>query len=569
LRQPKGFLFTLSPILVLTTNHFMKNLACILLFLGVFSALRAQNSATEKRPGEIIVQLEPGITLPSILTILNRSYPNTFAWKQDLAVDWNMYLLETTGNQDNAQDLLRAVQRLSNVRSAQWNHKVQERSLEPNDADWFRQDDMTLINAPEVWSATIGGLTPQGDTIVVAVMEKGGLYTHPDLAANRFWNWLEIPDNGVDDDNNGYIDDFGGWNPQTQADDMGGKGFHGTAVAGIIGAKGNNEIGVTGVNWDVKLMNIAGMDYESEIIQGYQYVGRMRKVYNQTNGAKGAFIVATNASFGFDFARAEDHPVWCAVYDSLGKVGVLSVGATINSNVNVDLQGDMPTSCPSEYLIAVTNINKSGNRVFNSGYGEKHIDLGAPGQDTYTTYNSGTFLNDLPSYGMIGGCSAAAPHVAGGIALLYSLDCEIFTSDAISDPISCVRRVRDAILENVEPNTSLKGLTVTAGHLDLGRSLEAIREWCKGAKVGPLEIPEVRIMNGGNMVRIYYQTPNFQPYSFRLFNMLGQQLYETKIAPQQFSENYVDFDVSNLPKAVYVISIGRGDVIKSVKFPKN
>lgn len=547
----------------------MKNFVFVLLFFGVFSALNAQNSTLEKRPGEIIVQLEPGTQLSAILTLLNRSYPNTFAWKQDLAVDWNMYLLQTTDNQDNAQDLLRAVQRLANVRSAQWNHKVQERSLEPNDPDWFRQGDMTLINAPVVWESATGGLTPRGDTIVVAVMEKGALYTHPDLVENRYLNWLEVPNNGIDDDNNGYIDDFGGWNPQTQSDDPGTKGFHGTAVAGIVGAKGNNEIGVSGVNWNVKLMNISGMDYESEIIQGYQYVGRVRKLYNQTNGAKGAFIVATNASFGFDFERAEDHPVWCAVYDSLGKVGVLSVGATANMNINVDEQGDMPTSCPSEFLIAVTNINKSGNRVTTSGYGSTHIDLGAPGQDTYTTYNSGSGANEIPSYGTIGGCSAAAPHVSGGIALLYSLDCELFTSDATTDPISCVRRVRDVILENVAPNTTLDGLTVTGGHLDLGRSLEGVRELCEGAKVGPLVISEVRTMNGGNLVRIYYQTPNFQPYTFRLFNMLGQQLYETKIAPQQFSENYVDFDVANLPKGVYVVSIGRGDVIKSVKFPKN
>jgi hypothetical protein len=72
-------------------------------------------------------------------------------------------------------------------------------------------------------------------------------------------------------------------------------------------------------------MNVSGMDLESHIIEGYVYVFRTRKLYNQTNGAKGAFVVATNASFGFDNRKAADHPVWCAMYDSLGTVGVLSV----------------------------------------------------------------------------------------------------------------------------------------------------------------------------------------------------------------------------------------------------
>ncbi len=546
----------------------MKNATSLFLFLFCARVLFAQQVPPERRPGELIIQLEPGAKLQTALSELNRSGAGVFSLQKNLATDWNIYLLHVNANLDNEAQMLAIARRAPSIHSAQWNHKVQDRSLEPDDTDWWRQGDMSLIKAPDVWETSTGGLTPQGDTIVVAVLEKGALLTHPDLAPNRFWNWQDTPGNGIDDDANGYVDDFGGWNPQSGADDLGTKGSHGTAVCGIIGARGNNQLGVTGVNWTVKLMNISGMDYESEIIQGYEYVGNMRRIYNQTNGAKGAFVVATNASFGFDFEFAADHPIWCAVYDSLGKVGVLNVGATINQNVDVDVKGDMPTTCPSEYLIGVTNINKSGTKDPGAGYGSISIDLGAPGTDTYTTYNSGGPGNDQPSYNTIGGCSAAAPHVAGGIALLYSLDCASFTSDAISNPINCARRVRDVLLNNVEPNTTLAGKTTTGGHLNLSKSLEGVRKLCQGAAVGPLAIIEVRTEQSGTRLRVFYQTPNFQPYHFKIFNMLGQQLYEREITPQQFSENYIDYDTSNLPKAVYVISIGRGNAIISRKFLK-
>jgi hypothetical protein len=547
----------------------MKHIFCFLMFsLLLGSSVSAQDAASRRREGELIVQIRPGISLNNALNNLNRTFGGAFSLKKNLSADWGMYLLEFDQTQDQDAAWLDRVRRHPDVQLAQWNHRVEERSLEPNDPDWWRQGDMTLINAPEVWEASTGGLTLNGDTIVVAVLEKGALLTHPDLAPNRWWNWHEIPNNNIDDDGNGFPDDVGGWNPQTQADDLGTLGFHGTAVNGIVGAVGNNDQGVTGVNWQVKLMNVSGMDYESEIIEGYQYVGATRRLYNQTNGEKGAFVVATNASFGFDTTFAEDHPIWCALYDSLGRLGVISVAATANKPWDVDVVGDMPTTCPSEYLISVTNITKSGTKAASAAYGRISIDLGAPGSDTYTTYNSGSTNNPIPSYGQIGGCSAAAPHVTGGVALLYSLGCEQFTSDALTDPITCARRVRDAVLNNTEPNPTLENITGTEGHLDLGNALAAVREICKGAKVGPLEFVSVRTLLDGDKFRVYYQTPNFQPYNFRVFNMLGQLLYEEELTPQQFSENYVDFETTNWPRGVYVMSIGRGDVIKSRKFPK-
>ena len=545
----------------------MKNATCLLLFLLFTLSAKAQISPGQRLQGEVLVQLIPGTDLSTALREINRSNGTNLSLKETVAKSWNIHLLQFSETQDNSASILVMLNRSPLVQGAQWNHAVEDRSVEPNDTDWWRQGDMSLINAPEVWETSTGGVTLNGDTIVVAVLEKGALLNHPDLEPNRWWNWHEIPENGLDDDGNGYVDDFGGWNPQTQADDTGNKSYHGTAVHGIIGAKGNNSLGVTGVNWDVKLMNLSGNFLESHIIQSYEYVAATRKLYNQTNGAKGAFIVATNASFGFDNWKAADHQLWCAVYDSLGQLGVLSVGATANNNVDVDVVGDMPTTCTSEYLITVTNIRKSGTKEPGAGFGSMSIDLGAPGTDSYTTYNSGGQGNDQPTYNALGGTSAATPHVTGGIALLYSLGCEPFTSDAITHPTVCARRVRDVVLNNTEPNATLTGITTTGGHLNLSAALAGVRELCKGAVVGPLEFTKVQTMAGEKM-RVYYQTPNFDPYTFRIFNMLGQQLYEVKLEPQQFSENYVDFETTFLPLGVYVMSIGRGDVIKSRKFPK-
>src|SRR5690606_27888318 len=142
-----------------------------------------------------------------------------------------------------------------------------------------------------------------GDTIVVAIIDDGINPNHPDIQGNLWNNRHEIAGNGIDDDLNGYVDDVLGWNTySTPMNDniTGGSwgGGHGTPVAGIVGAKGDNNVGVAGVNWNVKLMIIVGGGDQADALTAYGYVLASRKQYNETNGEKGAFIVSTNASWG-------------------------------------------------------------------------------------------------------------------------------------------------------------------------------------------------------------------------------------------------------------------------------
>lgn len=551
----------------------MKNLLSILLLHlllspALFSQSLSSQTAAERRPGEMVVQLAKNTRPEVFIANLNRFFgsENGVYLKRNIAPEWDLFLIGFDENTGNAPLLAEYADQMTEVVFAQLNFIAQERGVIPNDTDWLQQADMNLIKAPEAWATSTGGLTLKGDTIVVAVLEKGMLFSHPDLAPNRWWNWAEIPNDNIDNDGNGFVDDRGGWNPSDGADNTGNQGFHGTAVCGIIGAVGNNNMGVAGINWNVKMMNLSGVETVADILEAYFYVYNMRRRYNQTNGAEGAFVVATNASFGFDNTFPNSMPdfkEWCSFYDSLGRVGVLNVGATTNANTDVDMYGDMPTACGSEYLVTVNQVNSLGARV-SSGFGKVSIDLAAPGTGTYSTSNVG---NNTPGYNSFTGTSAATPHVTGAVGLLYSLGCEGFTEDAISDPGACALRVRDAILNNTEPTAALKDITVTGGYLNLERAINGVTELCNGA-VGPLDIITVQTLVQGNEVRLFYQTPTTLPYKFRVFNMLGQQLHEEELYPKQFYENYVRYDFTHLPRAVYVLSISRGNAIVSVKFPK-
>lgn len=404
-----------------------------------------------------------------------------FEPKQRLTQSMNLWLVSFDPQQLDTREAMYLADRGEESILTQLNHNNLVLRSFPNDElfneQWAMYNDGTNggtgtadIDATMAWDITTGGTTLRGDSIVVAVIDGGFDLAHEDLAGNWFVNSNEIPGNGVDDDGNGFTDDVRGWNFYVNSPDLP-LDAHGTHVAGTVGAKGNNGIGVTGINWNVKLLPIAGSStIESTVIAAYGYVLDMRRAYNQSGGLQGAFIVATNSSFGVDNGSPGDYPLWCAMYDSLGQQGVLNAGATVNSYVNVDVVGDIPTTCPSDFLIAVTN-STAGDYISSAGYGKTNIDIAAPGTKIYSTTG-----ND--SYGFNWGTSMATPHVSGAIALMYSALCTRILEEYKYDPAGLALYMRKKLLEGVDKVNDLKDLVATDGRLNLYRAVQGLPDTC-------------------------------------------------------------------------------------------
>ncbi|MFT5998165.1 MAG: serine protease [Neolewinella sp.] len=454
------------------------------LLLTVIFPLSAQR--LDYRQGELIVQF--GADVDAKVWITAKS--EITEWKP-LGRALNAYLVSFDFSLHDEEQLRQEYWTDPAVAAVQLNHFVALRAR-PNDQrydDQWHHFNVGQLGGPAgidhnvepAWDITTGGVTLNGDTIVVAILDDGIDTDHEDILPNLWVNRDEIPDNNVDDDNNGYVDDIHGFN--TVGDDGNieatAEDDHGTSVAGIIGAKGNNSIGVTGNNWDVKMMIIRNgfLNTESEILQAYSYALESRQRYDLTNGQEGAYVVVTNASWGRDFGDPDDSPIWCGLYDQLGAAGILNIGATINSNVDVDVEGDLPTQCPSNFLIAVTNINSRDIKVRGAGYGNKSIDLGAHGDDTFTTALENNYRYFCCT-------SAATPQVAGAAALLFSAPCDNFAQLMAVDPAAAALRVRAALLNTTSPNESLSGITVTEGKLNIGAAMESLMT--NGAGLGGL-----------------------------------------------------------------------------------
>ncbi|MEM9930054.1 MAG: S8 family peptidase [Bacteroidota bacterium] len=196
-------------------------------------------------------------------------------------------------------------------------------------------------------------------------------------------------------------------------------------------------------------------------------------------------MVATNASFGVEGATCSDFNVWGGLYDELGRAGILTAASTANRNWDVDMFGDMPTDCPSEYLIGVANIGPNDLLWRSSGFGRQSVDLGAPGEESFST---------LPGsrYGTFGSTSAAAPYVTGAIALLYATPCAALLNEARQDPAGAALRIRSVLLSSTTDNASLAFRTVTGGALNVAEAQRRLAENCSLDTPTAFSITEVR-----------------------------------------------------------------------------
>ena len=304
------------------------------------------------------------------------------------------------------------------------------------------------IDAPEAWERAANPLAIP----VVAVIDTGVALAHPDLAANIWQNPGETGvdaagkdkrSNGVDDDNNGYIDDWRGWDffngDNDPSDDRG----HGTHCSGIIGAVANNGAGIAGVAPNVRILPLKflgadGTGWTSDLLDAAQYAVK-----------KGARILS--CSFGSPVSS----PALSMIIQS-ASASTLVVAAAGNDSTNNDLVPQYPSSYTHANVISVASSDRNDAHAATSNYGAVSVDLHAPGVSIYSTY-----INN--SYASMSGTSMAAPHVAGVAALLWS-----------AHPGASVGDVRNAILQGADPVSALAGRTATGARLNAHGALNKL-----------------------------------------------------------------------------------------------
>lgn len=317
----------------------------------------------------------------------------------------------------------------------------------PNDPQFSQQLHFNTIGAPSAWDIVKG---ETGD-VVIAVVDGGVDWRHEDLEANIWTNEDEIPNNGVDDDNNGFVDDIRGWNFAKNSNDPSGRDAqpnleeHGTHVAGIAAAVTNNDIGISGVSWNSKIMpiNVAPQNSNNDSTLQSTYDG---VAYAAENGAD-----IINCSWGNNRHSNVAQEVVNFAYAN----GALLVCAAGNGRENVDEKPHYPSSY--NHVLSVGRVDNTDRKAGSSNYGTT-VDVFAPGSSILSTFPDN-------QYARISGTSMAAP-VAGGVAALVKTQHPEFSVDQLRETL----RVTAKNIDNLNP--SFAGL-MGKGRVD---ALKAVQE---------------------------------------------------------------------------------------------
>ncbi len=343
------------------------------------------------------------------------------------------------------------------------------------------------LDGPEAWD-----LRREATNVIVAVVDSGIRYTHEDLAANMWRNPGEVPGNNIDDDGNGFVDDVYGINAiddsSNPTDDLPdvtlGVGGHGTSVAGVIGAVGNNGKGIAGVAWKVQLMalkwfNNQGAGALSDAVQCLDYAR-----------AKGAAIVNASWQQGGLLSGTVNQSMIDAIQRLRG-AGILFVSSAGNDGANNDLVAHFPSNYPFDNMVAVAAGTRTGVLSRKSNFGERLVDVVAPGENVLSTTSKAD-----DDYSLVTGTSFAAPHVSGVLALLKA-----------QFPTADYRALINRLLAGADRKERLVGKVRTGAFVNLFNALRAtaVSEFpeittlvLNGEAVGSQQ--EVSIIQGTNVV---------------------------------------------------------------------
>lgn len=329
---------------------------------------------------------------------------------------------------------IRSLQGDPRIQATAPNSTFQTDEVRPND---LRPEQWSLphIGAPQAWKQSVGAGGP-----IVAVLDTGLDVNHPDLAPNLWKNLGEIPGNAIDDEGNGVVDDVHGYNAVSHTGDLKDSAEHGTHVAGIIAARGDNGQGMTGLNWQGRLMGIKIFDDH-----GNSDVATICRAIDYAR-QQGAQILNCSWGGAIEFNAA--------LYDTLKEFPGLVVCSAGNSGSDNDRVPHYPSSFDLPQIVAVAASSRADRLCFTSNYGATSVDLAAPGEQILSTVPGG-------GYKVKSGTSQAAPHVSGAAALLSA-----------TDPTAGPLELKARLLESSERVAHLEGKVRSHGRLGVGKAFE-------------------------------------------------------------------------------------------------
>ena len=277
--------------------------------------------------------------------------------------------------------------------------------------------------------------------ILVAVLDTGIEWDHPDIQANLYTNPGEIAGNGIDDDHNGFVDDIHGWNFHDGNANSTDDNNHGTHCAGIIGAAGNNGIGIAGVNWSVSLMPVKFL--------GSDGGGNLDRAIDALNYARMMKARVINSSWGGGVYSQAMHDA----IQQARNAGILFVAAAGNDAQDHDVNPSYPANYDLDNVVSVAATDNRDRLAYFSDYGASTIQLAAPGMRIWSTIRGGEYASKS-------GTSMAAPFVSGIAALVLSVDPQLTPAE-----------LRDRLIRTSIPLASLKGSVVSGGRVDANNAV--------------------------------------------------------------------------------------------------
>jgi subtilisin family serine protease/PKD repeat protein len=412
------------------------------------------------RPDELLVKFKPGVVAREAESIARGQGAlevHEFRRPRRLqAAPIDAWRLIRLGKGADLRKVRAALLRNPRVEAVEYNDEVRV-ALTPNDPRYPELWGLNNIgqtggrvdadlDAPEAWDVQTGS-----QNVVVAVIDTGVDYTHPDLAANIWTNPGEIPGNGIDDDGNGYVDDVHGYDFCNADNDPRDDHGHGTHVAGTIAAVGNNGVGVTGVSWSARIMAVkflcaGGSGTTSAAISAVLYAADMdAKVMNNSWGGGGFNTALLDAITTADQA------------------GALFVAAAGNNGADNDLTPHYPSSYEAPNVLAVAATDLNDARAFFSNYGATSVHLGAPGASILSSVPPAgdPCCSDPSGYKLLNGTSMATPHVSGAAALAFA-----------QFPGITHHQAKLRLMSGADPVPALAGITVTGGRLNARNALD-------------------------------------------------------------------------------------------------